>query len=259
MGYIKSDFKRCFTSVWFFVAIIGVGLSYFIGDFGDLGSEFSRLDVLGFLNISSAIGGFSELTILLGALPFAMSFCEDLSSNFIKFLVIRGNIFKYSLSKIITCISSSIASITLGRALLIFILQFKIPLVSTISANYEASVEGTFGFLLTSGNYISYFLVDILFIAITCSIFAIIGLVITTYLPNKFLAITAPIISYFLLYQLAIGLALPSFLKIDKIMKGIFIIGSPSVNIVYVLLLGIIAYLIGSYVFYKGVKKNVEK
>lgn len=259
MGYIKSDFKRCFTSPWFFISVIGIIISYFLGDWGDLKYNLATQDVLSFMDISSHIGYFSELTILLSALPYAMSFSEDWNSQFIKSLIIRGGVFKYAVSKIITCIVSAITAILLGTSMLIVILATRIPLVSTISTNYKTFTEGTFGFLLVSGNHIMYFVIQIFFVAIICSVFALVGLVVTTYLPNKFLAITVPIISYFTFLQVGIALGLPAFLKVDKIMKGQFILGEPYMNILYVLALGLIMYIIASYIFYRMVKRNVEE
>lgn len=258
MGYIKSDFKRCFTSPWFAIAIIGVIFSYFLGDWGDLQYNFKSIDIVNFLDISSNIGFFSELTISLSAIPFAMSFCEDWNSQFIKSLIVRGKIATYSISKVITCIVSSIATIFLGKGLLLIFLSFKLPIVSEQSANYRSFIDDTFGFLLVNENYIMYFLIQIFFTAIICSIFALIGLIITTYLPNKFLAITAPMIIYFTVLQIANSLRVPDYMNPRKIMIGQFSVGQAYANVFYVLIIGIIMYLIGLYIFKKGVKRNVE-
>ncbi|KLE16320.1 ABC transporter permease [Clostridium sp. C8] len=259
MGYIKADLKRCFTSIWFFIAVIGISLSYFLGDFGDLTMNISRFDVLSFMKISSSIGYFSELTILLAALPFTMSFCEDIENNYIRFLIIRGNSFKYALSKIIVCIVSSFISVFVGKACIILFLMTKLPLVSETTGNYEVFINQTFGYLLINKNFILYFIIEIFFTAVICSMFSIIGLTITTYINNKFLAITAPIISYFIFYQISRAMKLPTYLSVNRLMNGDFILGKPMTNIIYVTVIGILTYSLGLLIFYKGVVKNVKR
>lgn len=257
MGYIKADLKRCFTSIWFFIAVLGISLSYFFGDFGDLTANTSRFDVLSFMKISSSIGYFSELTILLSALPFTMSFCEDIENNYIKFLIMRGNSFKYALSKTIVCILSSLISVFLGKACVILFLTTKLPLVSKVTGNYDVFINETFGYLLINGKFILYFIVQIFFTAIICSMFSIIGLTITAYINNKFLAITAPIIIYFIFYQISRAMDLPTYLSVNRLMSGSFILGKPITNIIYITVIGVLTYLLGLLIFYKGVVKNV--
>ncbi|MGL5694187.1 MAG: hypothetical protein ACRCXA_08920 [Peptostreptococcaceae bacterium] len=259
MGYIRSDIERCLTSKWFYISIIGIIAVYFLGDWGDLKYHSSNYDALTFISVSSAIGCLSELTILLSAIPFAMSFCEDLSHNYIKSSLIRGNILKYSISKIITCITSSILVVLIGKFLLIFALSFVIPLVNPNSLNYESFSSEVYGFLLVNKNYILYFFIMFLFGAILCSIFSLIGLIITTKLPNKFLAITSPIVIYFLLFQIGISSDIPGHLKVYNIMKGHLNLGGPINTLIYIIGVAMVSYIIGGYMFYKGVKKNVEQ
>ena len=55
MKFLLMDLKRSFLSPWFFVAVFGIAISYFLGDWGDLGSGVNNVnnyDVLSFFNVS---------------------------------------------------------------------------------------------------------------------------------------------------------------------------------------------------------------
>lgn len=258
MKYLLSDLRRSFLSIGFILAIIFIIIVFYLGYRDVLSSP--QMDVLDYFISSKTVGNMGDLIISLSVLPSAMSFVEDLHSNFIRSLIVREGIIKYSLSKIISAILSSTAAVFISLSLFIILLSFKIPLVIKGVNNYNFYVEYTaFGQLIDAGHYIIYFFMQILLVAIVCSIFSLVALVVTTYIPNKFLGIAAPIIVFFLLKVSGEAIKLPLFLQTSLILKGNKLMPSDNIYLIYILGFFLVVNTLLGILFYKGVKRNVYK
>lgn len=258
MKYLLSDLRRSFFSIGFIVAIISIIIFYYLGNSSALNEP--QMDVLDYFVNTKVFGKIGDIIVSLAVLPSAMSFVEDLHSNFIRSLIVREGILKYSLSKIISAILSSMAVVFISLGLFIILLRFKLPLVIRGGNNYNVYVESTaFGNFIDSGNYILYFFMQILLVAIVCSIFSLVALLVTTYIPNKFLGIAAPIIVYFIIKVSTEALNQIAILPIVSMLRGTKIMSLGNNFTIYILGFFIVVNTVLGILFYKGVKRNVYK
>ncbi|MEW8955936.1 hypothetical protein [Clostridium sp.] len=256
MRILLMDFRRSFLSFGFIAASVGTCILLFLGDWGDIIRRDS--DILSYFNVSVSIGGVLPLIMLLCSLPYTTNFCSDWNSKFLRPTLIRSGVYKYSWSKILMCSLTSFLSIVFGAWLFMIILSFKVPLVNTSAQNYNVYATKTFGSLLLGGNYITYFALRIYTMAISSSLFAVLGLYISTYIPNKFVALTSPFICFYVLSEVAYGMGLPSWLQIELIMKSSFNLGGNFINIIYCSLLFITLTIVVGILFTKNVKRRIN-
>ncbi|MBU5485121.1 hypothetical protein KQI86_12325 [Clostridium sp. MSJ-11] len=256
MNTLVMDIRRSFLSIGFITSVIGTCFIYFLGDWIDI--LWGRSDVLTYFFISISIGRVIQFTILLSALPYTISFCTDWNSKYIRPCIMRTGVNKYGWSKVVSCYLSGTMSIALGSWLFIILLMFKFPLVSTSSQYYEACKNTMFGQFLIDGRHILYFAFRIHLIVMACGFFSVVGLYISTYLPNKFVALTSPFIVYYFLSQLGHELDLPWYLCVDLIIKGNFQLGGDFINIIYSTLLFAILTIFTGFLFVKGVRRRVS-
>lgn len=262
MRYFLADFKRCFMSKWFVLSVIGIAFTYYFSNTKNIHGSLAGMQNVAIIDVfleNIVWGFFSEIIVVLAAIPFAMSFCEDYNNGFIKNLVIREGIKKYSISKAVTCFLGSFIAITLGQVLLMIILSTFMKIGSEqSSAVMLFKTWGSFKELLFQGKYLAYVLIFNMNFALVASIFSLVGLYSTTYIKNKFFAITSPMIVAFTIYQIATSLNAPPHFRLKNFMATSYEIGPDWMNEGYLILVVITTSLIIGYLFYKGVKRNVE-
>ena len=207
------DLRRAILSKGFLIGIIATFLSIYVSS----GMKFHHTqNIVETFNISYSQGTNYLIIILVCTFAYSSSLCSDLNSNITNFIVVRTSPKKYCISK---CISCSIAS---GMAISIGCFLFLIVLINNLSSfmpninipeiRNEMEVIA-FGRLLIANKPILYFLCVFLVIFIQSSFWACLGLCISSYLPNKYIAYTSPFISYFIFNEIANILGLPIWLR----------------------------------------------
>lgn len=250
---IFTDLNKALYSWNFLGAILGTLLVYAI----IIKPEFnSSVDVLYLFRVSvEYIGVYHLMFILMCTIPYSTSFCTEFNSKNFKYSIIRSDATSYCWSKIIACSISGGLAIALGTFIFIFCTSFFIPLVNSNPEIYSLFAYTTGGQLLGQGKYIIYFSIYIILTFFKGVLWSAIGLAISAYIPNIFVALSAPfILSY--IYRIFTASLHISF-TVENICNGI--IGNyVSNNTGLTLLFGIVKILsitfIVGYIFTKKVK-----
>ena len=197
---IKSDLLRMFTSKRFFGAIIGITLVNGLNILQFIEEAFR--DPCTLLNDASGAPFFRMIVLILAALPFSTSFCDDWENRYIRSIIIRVGTKKYALSKFICCFIGALLAGTLGLLLLVLItLPFVGHLVpaqnSLIMANASAESTGI-NWILSQHQYALWILAISFYKSLEGCVFAELGLVVSVKMTNSFLTLSMPVIGYYL-------------------------------------------------------------
>lgn len=144
---------------------------------------------IGAFGVLTGISNMSNLLALIAAFPTAMSFCDDISGRYYVPVVMRSNKTAYVFSKIFICIHST----------------FWISFMALIAFLLISMVRGGLGVETIHPGIMFYDVIhsDMSFVIIIIyaflfsgvqAVYAVMGLMIASYIPNRFVAVTAPFV-----------------------------------------------------------------
>ncbi|HOQ02053.1 MAG TPA: hypothetical protein PK604_14810 [Acetivibrio clariflavus] len=171
---------------------------------------------------SSAVAAFnntykynniSQLLILCATFAYASSFCIDWQTRFAFSVTIRSGKNSYALSK---CVAASVAggtAVAIGAALFISYICVTQPsiLPKAIEIENEFSYQA-FGDLLMQGKPSLFFLSYIYIIFLQASFFSSLGLTLSAYIPNRYVAYISPFCLCFMFNQVSNVFEIPIWL-----------------------------------------------
>lgn len=171
---------------------------------------------------SSAVAAFNttykynnilELLILCATFAYASSFCIDWQTRFAFSVTIRGGKTSYALSKCVTAAVAGGAAVAIGAAVFIGCVCVTQPsiLPKAIEIENEFSYQA-FGDLLVKGKSALFFLSYIYIIFLQASFFSSLGLMMSAYIPNRYVAYISPFALSFMFNQIANVFDLPIWL-----------------------------------------------
>jgi hypothetical protein len=127
------------------------------------------------------------------------SFIEDVDKKYYNFVIARSGKDLYIMAKFLAVVIAGGLVLALGELLYILLLCLKFPLVAENSAMVENAMNSTSSYLLEllrNGQYIAYFAVYILLSFLFGALWSAVGLAISSYIPNKFIAAFSPYIVF---------------------------------------------------------------
>ncbi len=232
VGILRMDCWRAFTSVGFLLAVFGMLLALLFNTSTERAvMDSGEADVL-YLYVVAHFQSFLVLYVILAALPYATSFCTDWNYQFIRFAVIRSNIKKYGISRVIICALSGGAAVALGELLFILFFRLNLPLVNTQNPVFESICSTFYGDLLVSGHFIAYFASRIIVISSAAAVFAVLALLISTYITNVFVTLGFPLVAFYSLINLSGQIGLPKWLNLYSILFGTCL-ETPTASVIY--------------------------
>ena len=251
------DAVRTFAAPKFFLSVFLVTALCVLCSWKDLSLAFfrnNRTDVTYIFSMMMALGAFKNMILLAAAFPGAGSFCSDWNHQFIRPVCIRCGVRKYSHSKVVFCAGSVFLTVFLGMLLYVFLLvAFRIPL---LGENGKGVVDPLYGPLLTGDFPLLYFLVKIFLLSVASAFWGIVGLLISSWIPNYFVAVSAPFISYYLLGEF--GEYLPDFMNFRMLAYGYDVVSQGiGVTMLYtVLFFGLFSFIVGK-LFQRNMQRRV--
>lgn len=214
---IIIGFNRAFLSGRFMVSVFGIVLVLFLTSFQMI-SPLS--DVISVVMISGS-GNFTLIIGLLPLIPYATTFATEWEERATSFWLIRSGVKNYVVSKIIVSAISGFMTTFIAILLYALILLIKLPFFTKIATG-DAYVS-----LLEMGMPIRYLLFSAAHLSLSSALFATVALWVSTYIPNRFTTIVAPIVLYFMLYRLTRFWDLPPYLNLGTLLEGTYQAGSP--------------------------------
>lgn len=205
-------------------------------------------------NAYSFGGVFSEYFItILAAVPFAGSYSEELQGRLSAYKVARCGKRTYALSKFIVGAFMGGVSLFLGGLVLILTLSTYLPLVTELDL-VEHQWMPFYG-ALTVGAGVPYFLIILYIMFLAGALWASVGLCVSAFLPNTYVAICSPFIVRFLFVQIGRLSKLPNGFRLDRLLSARATIGSDSLTLV---LMAVIVFVM-IVVCYKLFRRRIER
>lgn len=185
----------------------------------------STLCVLYFYFNAVSFGGVYSryFTAILVSIPFSGVYSIEENNNFAIYKVVRLGKKKYTLYNIGFAAASAGAAMLLGRVLFICFLSYFMPLAT--STIIESMNGLPFYDILQTGNIIGYFGIMSYLALLRGMILGSVGMCVSAFLPNAYIAICSPMLFEFLIVELNRLLMLPSSIRFDMIFcgRGIFV------------------------------------
>jgi hypothetical protein len=211
------SFYRAVFSWFFLIGVCGVALMSWFTAFGMIGSQSDLLSVV----IISGSGNILLIVGILPVIPFAITFASEWEERAVSFWIIRSGVRRYAFNKVIVSALSGFMVTFVGILLHAFLLWTRLPLYTTFQTG------DAYASLLKAGRPLQYLLFSAAHLSLSSSLFAVAALWISAYIPNRWTAIAAPIVLYFVLLRFTRNWNIPSFLKIGTIVEGTYHASSP--------------------------------
>lgn len=140
-----------------------------------------------------------KLLILISALPFVGTFCNEWNSGYAKFAASRMGIKKYLRSKVVLGIVGPFVVAFISQLIMTLLLQIHIPLTTEMGLD---NLSGIYPFGNIAENAVLYQLIRIFCFSTFCSIWCCAGLMVSAFIPNRYVVYSVPFISFYLIEQI---------------------------------------------------------
>lgn len=260
MRLFINDFKKSFLTFKTLICIISVVAVSLLSFNIDLLYIFtnpaeSNSSIVELIDYLFGIGVFKNLILIIISVPFVEVFCDDWNNKNIYSVLTRCNIKRYSRVKILSGAVGAMLVSFIGFILLAFLLAFFMPL-ATDQAVSNFATEEPYGFLVKECPFI-YLIVRLLIFSLFLSLWVIVGLFFSTIIPNNFVSLAMPLISYYLIGNLCDYL--PGFININHITNCTNILGgNVIITFVYSLLFFIVLILLFIKLFRVMVQRRIN-
>lgn len=248
---IKMSFMQLIKSPATYLSVAGVTLIGFISVQPYFSADDKGASVLYYFSLLLDLSMSKKLITLCAALPGVVLFCNDWSCQYIKPVVIRSGVKRYAFSRCLACFLSAFALSFLGMAVFVFLLSLKLPLMDI---NF---VDGTFAPLADSPLPALYILAHIFVFSLAMALWAMVGLAVSAYIPNRFVAVTTPIVASYLIEELMSFL--PPFLDTYYLTRASNVLGQgAAVSFVYFLFFFLAFSMLLGIVFYFRIRGRMR-
>lgn len=249
---IKAYTYKLLRSPFLYISILGITALCFTVFFDEMfgyGSVSYHVDI--FLGLAQ----YRNCLILFGALPFAANFADEWNSGIVKECIARKGVKKYALSNLLFCWVSSAAAVFLGMWLFMCIDSLFVPW-SYVSPNPHYFI---FEEYLRIGRGEVYLFFAAVVFASSCACWAVMGMLLSVFFPNKYVALCTPLIVCYFIQR--ISMPAPYWVNLHHISLSCFPYEYFNSNILGFLycvgVYGAIAAVCGS-VFYVVLKRKVQ-
>ena len=156
------------------------------------------------IDIMIHLGLFKKIIVFCAAIPFTTVYCQDSNSGYVKSLIVRSSERKYVWSNVVVCALAGFTAVFTGILIYFGILSLFFP-----PQMYE--VGGVY-----DGIAVNHPLLYVVMMAAVFSLYAamwtVVGLALSSMLPDKYVALGSPVIFGYLLEELTDGL--PPYLNL---------------------------------------------
>lgn len=191
-----------------YLAIIGVA-AVFATNF--LNGLAGSSDVVNHLDVFLGLDAFRKIIAVMSALPFAANFAEEWNSSVTANCITRKNVGKYAGTNVVFCWITSFLAVFLGMMIFVEIYTFILPLYKP-NPNPKVTPYGIF---LDSGMPIIYVLARVAVFAASCAMWSVMGMALSAFFPNKYIAICSPFVASYVIERLT--MQLPGLLDFHKL------------------------------------------
>lgn len=258
MLFLASTLKRIFLSKSFWASCFGITGLNLLSVYQEITLiKDQRISVLYFYEISNHVN-FWVLFLLLAALPSAPLFCVDWENRYFRAAVCRCTKRTYGAATSCACFISTLLTVTVGEWLFLLVLRTKYPFFLEEHAFAFSLDTSPFSPFLDEGKILIYFAFGIMTKSLSAAFFSVFSLWFSTKIPNIFVALTSPVIVFFVWENLGSILKFPALLQISTVSKGhIFLTGLLQTFLYPVILFGGMSFVFG-LLFMQSVRRRIE-
>lgn len=179
-----AHFFKLVRSPYLYIGFIGVlSLSFYSMSKSYGNNAFTNLQAL--LGLES----FGRMFVICAAIPFTANFADEWNSRVITGCVSRKNVLKYSVSNVAVCFISAFATVFLGLMFCVFE-----NLISNPPFDSANPIGTPYGELFNTGAVLLPFLFTAIVFALSCGMWAVMGLTLSAFFPSKFVAVCSPFV-----------------------------------------------------------------
>lgn len=225
----RVDMKRAVLSWGFLLGVVLTLAGLYFSANRDL--RYNS-DVLGVFIYVFRYNNGQSMMVLAATFAFSAGFCWDYNSKMIYPFLIRSNPKTYSMAKVVSCALAGGLCVTLGAALFLGICRWVSAGWLPTDMEYLAVSHGgsPFGHGLLEGRIFPFFAWNLYVIFLSSAFWAVLGLCVSSYMPNKYIAYCAPFIGSFMLTQFGLIFHLPNWINPIVLGKGGDFVGSVGNN-----------------------------
>lgn len=181
----KAHIFKLIKSPYLYIGFIGaLALSFY-----SMNNLHSGVDAFTDLSILLDLQSFRRMYVICAAIPFAANFADEWNSRAITSCLTRKNVLKYSASNIAVCFISSFVTVFFGMIIYVSannLLKPPFDITNPPGAPY--------GELFANGAAALPVLLTVLIFALSCGMWAVMGLTLSAFFPSKYVAVCAPFV-----------------------------------------------------------------
>ena len=253
---ITVDFYRAVTTKSLAFSVLGVALFCFISIYQYISiNDLSQANVIDMIVLLFGLSMFKKILIIFASIPIVSTFCQDWNSQYIRSVIIRVGSCKYILSKILVCHLVSFSVIFVGMLLFLLVMSFFSPL-ALHDVNYYVGWK-PFGSFLLNGQSVLYIVLNTFIFSFGISLCVVLGMTISAYIPNQFVAIVSPFIVGYLMEEFTYSM--PAFLNLFYLTRVQFDTGrGNTITFLYYIVVFELLIAISGFLFAYQVKRRVS-
>lgn len=246
--------KETFTSIRLYAGAVIVSLIVFFVFYG----EYFE----GFADLNNATGLFLTISFMRiiaytpACLPIIAGFCDDCKHQYIRSIVARSGVKRYTAAKFASGFISAFLVVFLGMMIAMSILSINHP-VAGINAGGELAPYSQFELMGVPA--LTFIVRDFIF-ALYGAMYASAGFVIASLIPNKFLTFAVPPVLCFICEETGYALNLPPYINLYNLDVAITIFRDRGwlFNFLYTVFFALVIAFALYIIFDKLVEKRVR-
>lgn len=202
---------------------------------------------------------FGIIIAVLGAVPFAANFADEWKSGVTKSIICRSGVKKYAVSNVLICSLSSFITITIGMMLFAAVLNvFALPLELD---EYDIGhyMGNPYGIIMAAGHPYLFMLARVAVFAAANSVAVAAGMTLSSFFPDKYIAVCSPLIFMTLIQLTASKNAALFNFTFSYLMRAWFPrFGNPFLELLFSFSYFAVYIVILGAVFVKTVERRVQ-
>lgn len=181
-----------------YIGMIGVAIlcctEYLGGEFG-IGSVQYHIAV--FLGLAK----YRKAIVVFGALPFAANFADEWTNSVTKDCVVRTGVKKYAAINVLICWFSAMLTVFGGMMLFMCFDSLFVPWTEVDTNPYGFIFEH---FICEDRGEVYLMLITLVFAA-SCGMWAVMGMLLSVFFPNKYVAICSPFVASYVIERITMN------------------------------------------------------
>lgn len=241
---LRSHFYKLLHSPSFYIGVfVTLILSLFCL------SKYIVSDALQTISSLMMFVSYRKMFVFAAALPFAANFADEWNSKTVTNCITRQNTIQYAGSNVVVCYISAFAVVFAGMMIFVMFQATRVPLYD------ETNIYGSYAPITASGHPMLAIALTVFVFASSCAMWAVMGLTISAFLPNKYVAICSSFVFCYLLERFMINF--PERFSFDALSYSTMV-GDPIFVFLWSNFIFIAVSAVCGVIFTLGVKRRVE-